>query len=170
MVGERRKEVEILLHEREQLWRERQTARGLLDVEARTAELEEKLMVHSAGKKSSTDGDGESESSEGEEDEDEEGADGSLRTCVPLKRLQRDTQQYMCLLEVIERIGPEHPFIKAQDARVLRIRNTLLLDLSTALKQARTMGEVGRGRLMKLLALFRDLDEEKEAVNALKSR
>lgn len=167
-VEERRKEVETLLQEREQLWRERQVARGLLDIDARIAGLEEKLMVHSAGKKSSAGTEEDSDSSDDEEDEEEEGMDMGGGTFVPLERLRRHTQQYLCLLEVIERVGPEHPFIKAQDSRVIRIRNTLLLDLGVALKQARSLGKSGRDRLLKLLALFRDLDEEKEAIKTLK--
>ncbi|KAF2095796.1 hypothetical protein NA57DRAFT_78576 [Rhizodiscina lignyota] len=169
LVGERRREVEGLLKEREELWRERQVARGLLDVDARLVELEEKLMLQSAGKKNAIDAEADNDSeSEEDDDEDEEGVDAADGTFVPLKRLQRHTQRYLCLLEVMERVGPEHPFIKAQDARIMRARNTLLLDLSTALKQARGLGEAGRGQLMKLLVLFRDLDEEKEAVKVLK--
>jgi hypothetical protein len=49
-----------------------------------------------------------------------------------------------------------------------RVRNTILLDLSTALKQAVLMGEKGKTRLIKILSIYRDLGAEAEAVKALR--
>lgn len=168
----RRKEVEALLGERERLWRERQLASGLLDVEARIAELEERLMVASAGKSKGTEDDMELESEESSEEDEDEGdelANATLQGAVmSTRKLQNHVQLYLCLQEIMERLGIDHPFIKGQDARVMRVRNTMLLDLSNALKQARSAKEAGRSRLLKILALYRDLDEEKEAIKVLK--
>ena len=51
---------------------------------------------------------------------------------------------------------------------MMRVRNTILLDLSTALKQTAGMGEEGKARLIKILSIYREFGAESEAVKVLK--
>ena len=63
----------------------------------------------------------------------------------------------------------EHPFVAAQTPRMMKVRNTLLLDLSTALQQAKAAGSLGAERIMKLMKIYADMDESAEAVKVIKS-
>lgn len=65
-------------------------------------------------------------------------------------------------------IGREHPFIVAQDSRITRVRNTILLDLNAATKQAASLGEDGKIRLVKMLSVYRELGAGEEAVKLLR--
>jgi hypothetical protein len=138
------------------------------------------------------DSDSESEEDEDEEEEEEAaGADDSGRdnitggagadrpSTVPAaayvssRRLQRRVQEYRCILHAKATIGADrHPFVAAQEARLARIRNTLLLDLGAALKQAAAEKGIRRdkSRLVTLLGLYSDIDAAGEAVRILKTR
>ncbi len=56
-----------------------------------------------------------------------------------------------------------------QNGRMLRVRDTLLLDLSTALKQAVSMGDLGKPRLAIIMGIYGDLEADAEAVKVLKT-
>lgn len=164
-VGERRVEVEGLLGEKREVGKEIMVGRRLLEVDERLEELEEGLMVASLGRMG--DGEGEWSDSEDEEDEDEElaleSAGGSST-----RKLQRFVGDCRRVEVLMEKVGKEHPFIVAQQSRVIRVRNTILLDLATALKQTAGMGENGRTRLIKILSIYREFGAEVEAVKVLK--
>jgi hypothetical protein len=54
------------------------------------------------------------------------------------------------------------------EERLTRCRNTLLLDLGNALKEAKGAGAQGQDRVLRYLAIYRLLDAQKEAVKVLK--
>ena len=167
-VRERKTEVEELLGEKKGVSRQIALGRRLLEVDARLEELEERLMVASLGR--NVNGVGEESWSESEDEEDEEdltaeGAVGGTST----RKLQRFVLDYQQVEQLISSIGKNHPFLAAQESRMLRVRNTILLDLSTTLKQAVSVGEEGKTRLIKVLSIYRDLRADGEAVKVLKN-
>jgi hypothetical protein len=167
-VRERKVEVEGLLSEKMGISKEIALGRKLLEVDARLEELEDRLMVSSLGR--STDGLGENCWSESEDEEDddkgpvaENGIGGTS-----MRKFQRLVAECRQVEYLFTTIGKDHPFIIAQEPRLLRVRNTVLLDLSTVLKQAAAVGEGGKARLIQILSIYRDLGAGSEAIKVLK--
>ncbi|KAL9594692.1 MAG: hypothetical protein Q9219_006892 [cf. Caloplaca sp. 3 TL-2023] len=163
-IDERRREVESLVVQRREVRRQMQLGRKLLNVDYRLKELEQSLMLTLDEPSQDPGGDddvkrdfsaSENESDEGEED------DGSI------SRLGKHVRQYLLARKILERIGPDHPFVVKQEDRMARIKDTILLDLGNAVKQ---MNEHDDEQIMKLLAAYRDLGESEEAVKALQNR
>lgn len=151
-VRRRREEVESLVKERERISGEKETAKQLIEVHTRIGELEDGLQ---------------DEAVSDEEDEDGE-EEGQVHVGgIGLRRLRRLMGAYVMLRQMIEGIGREHPFMVKQEERVLRIRNTLLLDLGAALRQAKAAG-AGHGRVLKLVSLYAEMGEEKEGIKVLR--
>jgi hypothetical protein len=73
------------------------------------------------------------------------------------------------LIQELEKSLDAHPFIAAQAARMTKLRSTLLLDLSTALQQAKSGGTAGSGRTLKVMEIYAQMEESGEAVKVLKS-
>lgn len=167
-VRERKMEVEGLLVEKKGVSREIALGRKLLEVDARLEELEEKLLVASLGR--TTNGLNEDSWSDSEEEDDDEeelspnGGVGSTST----RKLHKLVADCRHVEQLSASIGKDHPFIVAQESRMLRVRNTILLDLNTALKQVVPLGQGGQPRLIKLLSIYRDLGAGEEAVQVLK--
>lgn len=191
-VYERRREVEGLLAEKIRVGKQIQLGRGLLEVEGRVRELEARLMVKTSDNEdedqysrsrpehelfahtdaSEDDGDG-----SGEEDEDE--ADFDLGPGLSnTSQLKRHAERYMYIQKVVLRLGPQHPFLVKLQDRIIRLRQTVLLDLNNALKTAAAIQSAvptggnnhqdkGRG-LMKVLAIYRDMGEPEEALKILR--
>jgi conserved oligomeric Golgi complex subunit 2 len=167
-VRERRLEVENLLFEKKGVSKEIALGRKLLEVDARLEELEDRLMVASLGR--TTGGLDEESWSESEDDEDNE--DDLVSEGVVSGASTRKLQSLVADCRYVENlsasIGKEHPFIAAQEPRILRARNTILLDLSTAVKQAASVGEGGKARVISILSIYRDLGAGDDAVKVLK--
>ncbi|RMZ68104.1 hypothetical protein GMOD_00004289 [Pyrenophora seminiperda CCB06] len=53
--------------------------------------------------------------------------------------------------------------------RLVKVRSTLLMDLSTALQQAKGAGTSGSGRVIKVMNIYADMEESAEAVKLLKT-
>jgi hypothetical protein len=146
-----------LLEERVSIRRDKEVAKGLIEVHTRIGELEETLAV--------TDNDDDLSEDESEDDDgDEDEGDG----IVGVGRLQRLVQSYLGVCQLINTIGPEHPFLVKQEERLIRIRSTLLLDLGALLKQAKAAGKSSENGLLKVVALYGDMEEPKEAIKVLK--
>ena len=163
-VEERRKEVEELVEERKRIRERVQLGRRLLEIERKIGDLEGRLMLASTsprGTQVSQEGIALSESDE-ESDEEPE-SDG-----IGIMRLRRHMEQYMYIKGLVERTGSEHPFLVKQGERVLRLKQTVLLDLNSALKQAVAGGEDMRGDLLNLLGIYRQMGEASEAMQVLK--
>ncbi|TIA62732.1 hypothetical protein D6C76_09946 [Aureobasidium pullulans] len=167
-VAEKVEEVGILLEEKKRIRKDVMVGRRLLEIEEKLEDLEARLMVEpsnslSANNTFANDDDSDSDS---DEDEDYEDEDGDSATATTLARLRKHAQAYLLLTHLTQKLH-HHPFITAQQSRLLRIRNTLLLDLRTSLKQAQTAG-VGGKQLLDFLVIYRELGEEEEGAGALK--
>jgi hypothetical protein len=141
-----------------------EVGRRVLEYEARLRELEEDLDINTPTKEINGDADGVSDSEE-EEDEDEE---DEASYGVSVAKLRRNVEQYRLVQELEKSLG-DHPFVAAQATRMVKVRSTLLLDLSTALQQAKSTGQAGFGRVMKIMKIYADMEEGAEAVKVLKS-
>ena len=163
-VRERKVEVEGLLTEKKTVAREIALGRKLLEVDARLEELEDRLMVASLGR--SVNG-GDEPWSDSEDDEDEEDAENIVGG-TSIRKLQTLVADYRHVELLSTSIGKDHPFIVAQDSRIQRVKNTILLDLTAALKLTASIGDPGKTRLVKILGIYRDLGAEIEAIKVLK--
>ncbi|KAK0328597.1 hypothetical protein LTR82_000528 [Friedmanniomyces endolithicus] len=132
--------------------------RGVLEVHERIGELEESLGI------ADTDEDAEEDDIDDDDGEVEGAADNTSSPAA--RRLQRHARQYILLTRMIDRIGSSHPFLQAQQTRMIAIRKTLLLDLAAALRQAKSAQEPDA--ILSIVRLFGDLGAEKESVRVLK--
>lgn len=171
-VEARRKEVEELLNEKRRMRSGADVAKDLLDYADRVEELEYRLMIRdkSSGDSEADHSDTDSDiyGSEGEDSgEDEELPDGA--TPVSLKRLERHIQKYVFLISISKRVGESHPFLLSQQARASKVKSTVLLDLKTALEQAKQVGDKRDARTMRVLRLYDLMGEDVSAIAALKN-
>ncbi|KAK3171501.1 hypothetical protein OEA41_003585 [Lepraria neglecta] len=163
-VDSRRGEVEGLVGERKRIREQIQVGRQLLEVETKIGELESRLMLASTGaRKGEEDGEASDVDDSDEESEEEEEGNG-----ITVSKLRRHMEQYMYIRRLFEKIGDEHPFLVKQEERVLRLKQTVLLDLNSALKQAVAGGEERRGDLLKLLGIYKQMGQANEAMKVLK--
>jgi conserved oligomeric Golgi complex subunit 2 len=167
-VWERGWEVDRLLEEKTRVTKQINLGRKLLEADARLEELEEKLMLSSLGRSESGAGE---DTWSADEDEDEEGEETAEErgTGTSTKKLQSLGDDYRQVEHIQSTIGSHHPYIISQEPRMVRVRNTLLLDLGTALKQAYPAGKASQSRLLSILDTYRQIDESAEAINVLKS-
>lgn len=192
-VQERRREVEELLDEKIRIGKQIQLGRGLLEVEGRVSELETRLMVKTSNHE---DGDQRPRSrsehelnadtnlseddGDGSDEDDEDEADFHLGPGVSsISQIKRHAERYIYIQKIVQRLGPQHPFLVRLQDRIITLRQTVLLDLNNALKaaaavqSARTGGfnnqDEGRG-LIKILAIYRDMGEAEEALKILREK
>ncbi|KAF2422161.1 hypothetical protein EJ08DRAFT_672820 [Tothia fuscella] len=155
VVGGKSGEVEALLEERQRIRGGKEVAKGLVEVHTRIGELEAKL--------SGGDDAGDSDEDELEEEEEDEGDE--IMGVGRLKRLVRD---YLGMRQLASSIGNEHPFLAKQESRITKIRDTILLDLGTSLKQAKAGRKQNPGALLALISLYGDMDSPSAAIKILK--
>ncbi|KAH6882363.1 oligomeric golgi complex component, COG2-domain-containing protein [Alternaria rosae] len=163
VVGKREEEVGELLQERRDVRAKIDLGRRLVDYDARLKELEAELLIETAGHETIILGE-EVSDSEDEEDEDEEEEGYG----VSVAKLRRNVVHYRLVVGLQKELG-EHPFVAAQAARIAKVRSTLLMDLSTALQQAKTANKPDAGRVMKVMKIYADMEESAEAVNVFKT-
>jgi hypothetical protein len=157
----RKEVVANLVKEKERIRAEREVGRNLVEIHTRIGELEEGLAVTS-------DGPPEDDISEDESEDDEDVEDEAGQAVLGVGRLERLVHSYLSILQLIEATGPIHPFLVKQEERLFRIRNTLLLDLGTSLKQAKIVGLPAKNKSLRIIQLYGEMDEAKEAIKALK--
>ncbi|CAD6572518.1 MAG: hypothetical protein ASARMPRED_005426 [Alectoria sarmentosa] len=163
-VDRRRKEVEELVEERKRIRDSVQVGRRVLEIERRIGELEGRLMLAPTGTRKVEANEEEIDVSDSEEESDEE----TESNAIGIPRLRRHMEQYMYIKGEMKRTGSEHPFLVKQEERVLRLKQTVLLDLNSALKQAVAGGEDMKAVLLKLLEIYKQMGEESEAIQVLK--
>ncbi len=163
-VRERKVEVEGLLAEKRNVGREVALGRCLLEVDARLEELEDRLMVTSLGRAANSDEEGWSDS----EEEDDDGEGLEMKGGMSTKKLQTLVADYRQVDKLATSIGNSQPFIAAQESRLIKVRNTILLDLSTALKQSVGLKDAGKDKVIKILNIYRELGAAEEAIKILK--
>ncbi|KAI0110591.1 oligomeric golgi complex component, COG2-domain-containing protein [Hypoxylon sp. NC0597] len=135
-----------------------ETGRKMLELDERISALEGRLAIGSIGPDSD-------DSDEEQEDEDElEGAVGSSSA-----KLAQLAQDYITIDDLANNIGRETPFVRKTEERLTRCRNTILLDLGAALKEAKQARARGQAKLLKLMGIYSLLDAQAEAVKTLKS-
>ena len=165
-VTERRKEVGELFSEKKDIAKEMRIGRGLLEVNSKLEELEESLNIGTKlnrGTESDPDPDF-TDSENGSDDEED------VRITISLSRLRRRIQQYINIKKLIDKLGSTHPFLLRQEDRVLRVRQTLLLDLRSVLRQVRHNGSGNGNGVLKILGLYQDMGEAAEAPGALRDQ
>ncbi|KAF2626653.1 hypothetical protein BU25DRAFT_491995 [Macroventuria anomochaeta] len=163
LVRQREEEVGRLVEERRQARLKIEIGRRLVEVEERLRECEEDVAV--SGQR---EGDLSDDSSESEDEEEEGEGEGDAQYGTSTARLRRNVVQYRLVKEAVKGLE-EHPFVVAQTPRLNKVRSTLLLDLSTALQQAKRAGTDGSGRVMQIMKIYADMEESGEAVKVLKT-
>lgn len=162
-VKERGAEVAGLTKELGSVRGEIEAGRKILELDDRISALEERLAIGSTGPQSD-ESDEEDEDSDDDEDDDNEGSSGG--NTAKLTQLASD---YVTVDTLADDIGRGTPVVRKMEERMIRCRNTLLLDLNAALKEAKKAGIPGRTRLFKLMGVYATLDAQAEAVKALKA-
>lgn len=158
-VVSREREVESLVKQREEVRRNIAVGQRLIAFEEGLRNLEEALVIEA---RTAPDSDSDEEEDEDDDDDDdEEGVLGGLS----IAKLKRHVLQYKIVQEQ-EKVLGEHPFVVAQAPRMAKVRSTLLLDLSTALRQAKVAK--ASGSVLKIVKVYADMDEPGEAVKVLK--
>ncbi|KAL8929569.1 MAG: hypothetical protein Q9208_001238 [Pyrenodesmia sp. 3 TL-2023] len=162
-VDERKREVEDLVAQKEAIRRKLQLGRALLDVDYRLGELERSLVIP-AGEASQN---GKAPRIDRDTSESDEESDDSQEDNSTTSRLDRHVRHYLLTRRGMERIRSGHPWVAQQEARMKRVKNTILLDLGNALKQSSTGNDEQTTRL---LAAYRDLGESQQALKVLRER
>lgn len=151
VVKEKEEEMEQALTEKEGVMRESLVGRGLLEVHERLGELEEGMGI-----------------AEGLDDDDEDelvDVEGSAEM-AGLRRLNGFAGQYVLVMRMVDRFGPEHPFLVAQRPRMEELEKVLLLDLAAALRNGKKEGQTDV--VLGLLRIYRMLGAEADGVRVLK--
>ncbi|UKZ72660.1 hypothetical protein TrVFT333_000293 [Trichoderma virens FT-333] len=152
-VSERRRDAESLTNELRDVRSDIEQGRAMLEVSERLSTLEETLALDSLPKKEAAEWDDDSEEDEELEAEAVDGLIGS----PPHNYWPRPLDE-------------KNAFVAKLRARLMKCRNTLLLDLNNALKEARAAGTKGQGRVLGYLGVYRVLDAQGDAVKALRGR
>ncbi|OHF01887.1 hypothetical protein CORC01_02765 [Colletotrichum orchidophilum] len=173
-VRARGEEAQDLSGELREVRRGIEAGRKMLELDERVSALEERLALVSLPEKGKTPRDDEEEEDDWDADDSEEESDeeeddvGGLVGSSPAK-LAGFAQDF-CIVEALaDAIGRDSQFVVKAEARMARCRNTILLDLGTAMKEARRAGKKGQARTVKYLGLYGLLDAQAEAIRALKS-
>ena len=166
-VGERRGEVALVVGELGRVRAAVEVGRGLVEVEERVGLLEGRLEVGSygGGKDAGEEWWEGGDSSEGEEEEERDGEVGFVGSSPG--KLEGLARSCVAVEQLADSLGRELPFVRKMEERLLRCRNTILLDLSTAVREARKAGNRGKGRLIRYLAVYAILDADAEAIRVL---
>ena len=160
-VQNREHEVEALVNQKIEIRKKIAVGRQVIAFEEGLRSLEEALVIEA---KTAPDSDSDEEDDEDEDEEDDEDDQDSLAG-VSIAKLKRHVLQYRVAQEQGKKLG-EHPFVLAQAPRMAKVRSTLLMDLSTALQQAK--GAKASNRVLKIVQVFGDMGEASEAVKVLK--
>ncbi|SCO82397.1 uncharacterized protein FRV6_06610 [Fusarium oxysporum] len=154
-VTERKEETNALNGELRGVRSAIEKGRKMIELSEHLASLEERLSLDSLPNNEEWD--------EESEEEDEDDNYGSSPT-----RLLVSAQECSRITKLLESLDPDAPFVIKMEERLTRCRNTLLLDLGNALKEAKKAGVKGQDRVLKCLAIYRVLDAQSEAVKALR--
>lgn len=157
-VSERVRETGQLLQEKKKVRRDVVLGRGLLEVHERVEELEERLGIRTR-----EDAEDEVDDLDAEEDD---ASSPELEQSSTSRRLQKQTDQYVTITTQVDKLGSSHPFLASLQSRLAEIRRTILLDLSAALRQAKTAGD--KVSILGLGQMFGSLDAERDALKVLK--
>ncbi|KAL6807109.1 COG complex component, COG2 domain-containing protein [Trichoderma sp. SZMC 28013] len=164
-VSERRRDAESLTNELRDVRSDIEQGRAMLEISERLSTLEETLALDSLPKREAAEWDDDSEDDEELEAEAVEGLIGS-----PPSQLLASARECSQVGILIGKLDEKNAFVAKLRARLMKCRNTLLLDLNNALKEARAAGVKGQGRVLGYLGVYRVLDAQGDAVKALRGR
>ena len=169
-VTQRREEAYTLNDDLRDVRSSIEQGRKMLELSDRLSALEERLALDSLPTANGGQPSGADDSSEDEEDEEDEvdKVDG-LVASSPAK-LSASANECRHITALITSMDQDHAFVVKQEERLTRCRNTLLLDLGNALREARSADTKGQDRVMKYLAIYRLIDAQDEAVKVLQKR
>lgn len=153
-VADRGREAQGLNSELRDVRREIEAGRRLLELNGKLEALEARLAVNGA----------EPDSDDSEDDDEDSDVVGT--SVLKLTGLAMD---YASIEELANTIGQGTPFVKKQAARMVKCRSTILLDLATALKEAKKAGTSGQAKLLKLMGIYALLDAQQDVIKLLKS-
>ncbi|KAL1589513.1 hypothetical protein WHR41_01485 [Cladosporium halotolerans] len=160
-VQERARETGDLLQEKKGLRKEVVLGRALLEVNEKLEELEERLGIKSK------DEEDDEEDDEDEDDDDEaSSAAGNSVYAGTLRRLGKQSEQYLSIVRQCDRIGTGHPFLVSLQPRIDEVRKTIILDLSASLRQAKSLDD--KRAVLGLTQVFAAVNAENDALRVLK--
>lgn len=168
-VGERARDVGSLNRELGGVRTEIEVGRKMLELDERVEALEGRLAV--GGGVGGGRGTASDESDEEEDDDDDDDDDSGIEegmVCSSAAKLAQLAKDYVAVDNLADAVGRDSPFVRKMEERMIRCRNTILLDLSTALKEAKRAGVTGQRKLLKLMGIYTLMDAQTEAVKALK--
>lgn len=166
VVETRERDVGRALEERRRCRADIEVGRACLEFEESLGVLEGKLGLDSAQKKH----DLEESDSQDSEDDDEDDSGGASIAGVSLAKVDRRVGDLNAIERIASRAGQDHPFIRAQEARLSKCRELLLLDLRTCLAHLKGSSDASDiDHKMRVLRLFTELKSSKEAVDLLRS-
>lgn len=168
-VGERARDVGTLNRELGGVRTEIEVGRKMLELDERVEALEGRLAVGGGGggKGTANDESDEDEDDEDDDDDDDSGIEEGM-VCSSAAKLAQLAKDYVAVDNLADAVGRDSPFVRKMEERMIRCRNTILLDLSTALKEAKKAGVTGQRKLLKLMGIYTLMDAQTEAVKALK--
>ncbi|KAK6431080.1 hypothetical protein LTR95_012764, partial [Oleoguttula sp. CCFEE 5521] len=157
-VGERASETKTALDARKGVRKEVVLGRKLLDLADRVEELEGRLGT--ADGEAADDESDEFDLDDGVNDSNQAGSsNGALSGSI--RRLNRQRVSYMLITRHAEAIGNNHPFVATLQPRIDGLRKTIVLDVSSALRNA--VSSRDNASILSLTQLFADLGGEKDA-------
>lgn len=128
--------VRGLVEEKRGLMKEMSVGRGLLEVDERLGELEIELALREREKTAVEEdderGEWEEEWDDGVVGESDDEGDGG----VVAGRIRRRVDEFSGVMRLVRRLDEKHPFLVAQQGRIRRIRDVVLLDLDAAIRTA----------------------------------
>jgi conserved oligomeric Golgi complex subunit 2 len=146
-----------------------EVARRMLELDERLLALEDRLALTSTPTQSKDhwvehdSDDGDEEGSYGE------GVVEGLIASSPSKLVVL-AREYVRVERLAHVIGRQTPLVIKMEPRMMRCKNTILLDLSNALKEARQAGARGNSRVIRYLGIYAMLGADADAIKALKSK
>ena len=167
-VGERARDVGSLNRELGGVRTEIEVGRKMLELDERVEALEGRLAVGGGGKAMASDESDEEEDDDDDDDDDDDSGIEEGMVCSSAAKLAQLAKDYVAVDNLADAVGRDSPFVRKMEERMIRCRNTILLDLSTALKEAKRAGVTGQGKLLKLMGIYTLMDAQTEAVKALK--
>jgi len=145
-----KRDVEVELRKKETIRKQKTLARNLLSFAQRLDELSSLLLLNDGG-----DGTGPPGFLE----------DGEGLTSI--RRLRKLVGSWVYLVgHLLSKIPKGHPFVRAQEEKVKKVKDTLLIDLGTTLKEVKQQGDVEK--CLEVMGLYADMKAENEAVKILK--
>ncbi|PHH70561.1 hypothetical protein CDD82_7040 [Ophiocordyceps australis] len=163
-VAEKRLEAQSLCSSLATVRADVEKGRTLLEINDRLEALEDSLRVDGP-----SDALSDWSSVASDEQDDAEAAVHGLLASSPAKLLHA-AHQCNRICSIASTLDDSHPFVVKMQQRLTKCRTTLLLDLGNALKEARGAGPRAQDRVLKYLEIYRILDAQREAIQALGAR